>query len=450
MQLTDLKQTTVEQILMMFRIPKGLFGMESDQGLGRASVETLEYIFSKWTIDNKLGRLDDFLEGCITDYYPKQTGLIGHVNIIPDDKEYTLSYYNQGVDRWITREEIRERDPELQNNDIKGAEQLFTLTTQVPLVDLATAQQNAKDQAAAAATATAAAQAKNNNTDSTDNKTDDAGKSAKVTLVKAKKKDLKPSIQEKEAYRLSIERNAIAASHKYKQAFDKVLRHQQQTVIGNLSHLASKDIGDDLFDMSDADQEFSDEVTPVLTALALEQGQLAIEFSGDPNATYKITNALKAAIAASLKKMTQNFDAETVSQLSDTLKEGLLAGEDLGSLSDRVAEVYNTASDYRSTRVALTESQSASNASALDAFQQNPEVIAMTWYAEPDCCEFCADLDGTTVGIAEVFVAQGDSVDVSQDDGSTDSYQADYGDVETPPLHPNCVCTIIPETGIDG
>jgi HK97 family phage portal protein len=137
MQLDQLKQTTVDQILMMFRRPKGLFGMESDQGLGRASVETLEYIFAKWTIDNKLSRIDDTLQKCLVKYYAKGSAgqMIGHVNIIPDDKEYLLNFYNQGVDRWITRQEIREKDPELQNNLIAGADQLFTTIQQMPLED---------------------------------------------------------------------------------------------------------------------------------------------------------------------------------------------------------------------------------------------------------------------------------------------------------------------------
>ena len=71
----------------------------------------------------------------------------------------------------------------------------------------------------------------------------------------------------------------------------------------------------------------------------------------------------------------------------------------------------------------------------------------MTWYANPDACPFCDDLDGETVGLETNFVNQGDSVDVGEGDDEQ-SYQADYGDVETPPLHPNCSCTIIPVTGV--
>jgi len=458
MNLTDLKQTTVDQILMMFRIPKGLFGMESDQGLGRASVETLEYIFAKWTVDNKLDRLDDFIESCLQDYYPKQVNQVSHRNIIPEDKVYLLDYYNQGVDRWVTRQEIRDKDPDLANTLIDGAQQLFTTIQQIPLID--PEEQAKKDQAAAEAAQTLAeTQAQkpkddpdndnDNDSNSEDDNDDDSDKSLKIRLVKSKKKVVKSlnySTAQKEAQRLTIERNATAYARKYKQAFNSVLSVQKQTVLGNIQHLAGKALADTLLNMSDEDANFSAALLPVLTALTLEQGQLAIEFSGATDSTYQVSQSLKAAITASTKKMSQNFDAETVDQLNATLSEGVTAGESISDLSARVSQVYDTAQGYRSDTVARTEAQSASNGATLDAYQQNPVVIAMTWFANPDACEYCADLDGTTVGLEDSFVAQGDSVDVTQDDGSTDSYQADYGDVDTPPLHPNCSCTIIPET----
>ena len=414
MQLNDLKQTTVDQILMMFRIPKGLFGMENDQGLGRASVETLEYIFAKWTVDNKLSRLDDFFEQCLQKYYPKQVYQVGHNNIIPDDKEYLLNYYNQGVDRWITRQEIREKDPDLANTVIPGSGQLFTTIQQMPL-------QDAGEQSPVESTSS-------------------------IKVVKLKKKDLNYSTNQKEAYRLSVERNSVAYARKYRQAFNNALDKQKQTVLSNIKHLAGKDLGDDLFNMSDEDNNIDQELSPVLEGLIAEQGQLALEFSGAKDAKYQQSQALAAAIKASTKKMSQNFNQETIDQLSNTLNEGLQNGESIKQLSDRVASVYDTAQDYRSDRVARTESQAASNGATLDAYQQNPVVTAMTWFANPDACEYCAELDGTTVGLEDTFVSQGDSVDVDQSDGSTDSYQADYGDVDTPPLHPNCSCTIIPVT----
>lgn len=445
MQLDQLKQTTVDQILMMFRIPKGLFGMESDQGLGRASVETLEYIFAKWTVDNKLDRLDDFIEGIIQTYYPKSPALVSHNNIIPDDKEYLLNWYDKMVDRVITRKEVREKDPDLANTAIEGADQLFVLNTQLPIDDVMSSEQAATKPAVAPVAPTPPPPAEDDDNSDDDEEDDDTGKSAKIILTKSKKKDLKKSNDQKEDFRKDLEATTLKYVPKYKAAFNKVLAKQKETVLGNIQHLAGKSIGDTLLNMSDEDSNFDEELTPVLMSLTLEQGQLAMEFSGAEDAQYQQSKSLKAAIAASTKKMSQNFNSETVDQLTDTLNEGISNSEPISQLSDRVASVYDVAADYRSDRVARTEASNASNSATLDGYQQNPVVTAMTWYANPGACEYCDDLDGTTVGLSDNFVAQGDSVDVGDD-----SYQADYGDVNTPPLHPNCSCTIVPETDDSG
>lgn len=428
MQLTDLKQTTVEQILMMFRIPKGLFGMESDQGMGRASVETLEYIFAKWTIDNKLARFDDFIESICKKYYAKMPAMISHNNIIPDDKEYQLAYYNQGADRWITRQEIRDRDPELQNNDIKGANQLFTLINQIPLEDAG------KAQAAASSS---------------------SDKSATVTLVKAKKKivkDLEYSTNQKEVFRLQIEQNAKAYARQYKQSMIKVLEKQKSTVLGNIQHLAApkKNLSDTLFNMSDEASSFNSEILPVISTLVLQQGQLAMEFAGDTTATYTLSQAIMNALAKQTKRMASNFNEDTITALSDSLTEGLQNGESIEEMSQRVSDVYDTAEGYRTERVARTESLGASNAATLDGYRQTGFVTAQQWYANPGACPFCEELDGETVGLDESYVNQGDSVSAHGHDGESMTMLADYSSIETPPLHPNCSCTIIPVTAADG
>lgn len=422
MQLTELKGTTVEQILMMFRIPKGLFGMESDQGLGRASVETLEYIFAKWTIDNKLDRFDDFIEGCLKDYYAKVPAQVSHENIIPEDKEFKLNTYNQGVDRWITRKEIRDQDPELANNEVPGAQQLFTTIQQIPLED--------------AGTQTSAASGKSGD---------------KITLTKAKgsKKKLAKSLEystlQKESYRLSLEKNSVAYARRYRKGLLKLLKAQEQTVLGNLNHLAGKSLSDDLMNMSDEDGDFNDEIMPILQALAAEQGQIALEFAGGADSKYTVSQSIMNALQQSTKKMAQNFNQDTLDQLAASIAEGMQGNESIKQLSDRVASIYDQAQGWRTDRVARTESLGASNAATLDAYRQTGYVTAMTWFANPDACAYCEELDGTTVGLETSFVNQGDSVDVGEGDDQS-SYQADYGDVDTPPLHPNCSCTIIPVT----
>lgn len=427
MQLKDLKETTVDQILMMFKIPKGMFGMESDQGLGRASVETLEYIFAKWTMTNKMERFDDFLLRCIKKYYPKDSAYFcDHISIVPDDKEFMLQVYDKGVDRWLTREEIRSQDPLTANTEIPGSNQLFTTLQQMPL-EAAGTQEPA---------------------DGNDNEPDDdESKSVTRIVVKSKKKDLEYSTQQKEAYRLSVERNAAAYSRKYKQTFNGVLKDQRQRVIKRLKHLAGKSLADQLLSLAEESDQFNKDLMPVLEALILEQGQLALIFSGsESDVKYKMSEAIKNAMQKSTKKMAQNFNSETADQLAETISEGLQDGESISDLTDRVNGVYDQAEGYRAERIARTESQYASNSATLDAYKQNPVVTSMQWFANPGACPYCDALDGTVVGLDDTFVAQGDSVDTTDDNGNSVSYQADYGDVNNPPLHPNCSCTIIPVT----
>lgn len=411
MQLKDLKESTLEQIMMMFRIPKGIFGMESEAGLGRASVETLEYIFAKRTIEPKLQRLDDTIKRALDMFYPNNNLFVGHVNIIPSDKEYELSRINLLLDRSITRAEARSQDPLTANNIIDGDDQLYVPINMVSV-----------------------------SSDSTST----AGKSYK--LVKSKKKITKSfnyEVTQKENFRNALEQNANKYSVKYHKAFEQVLKEQEKRVISRLNHLTGKSISGDLMDSSEEDRAFQDELMPILTDLVSTQGQLAFEFAGDTN-KYNYSNSVINAVRTSTQKMSRNFDDQTLQALNDTLVEGISNNEAIGQLTTRVEDVYSSAKGYRAERVARTESQYVSNSASLDAYQQTSYVTSMEWFANPDCCPFCEELDGTVVGITETFVNAGDSVDVTDDNGDTSSYTADYGNVDTPPLHPNCTCSIIP------
>jgi HK97 family phage portal protein len=455
MQLKDLKESTIEQILLMFRVPKGLLGLESGEGLGRASVETLEYIFAKWTIDPKLSRLDDLLLKVQRKYYSKFTNLIEHISIIPTDKIYQLQVWNQGVDRWLTRNEIRSQDPLTANVEIPGDDQLFTLTTQVPLISAE--DQAAKDAAAAKAQADALAAAQaaaeaakpkddGDGSDSESAAEDKTDKSIVRIVSKKKDKSLIVKKENKESFRLHLEKTSDEYARKYKEAMLTVLKKQEAHVQSKTKHLTGKALADDLIDMAKEDAAFMEAITPVLEYLAMDQGVEAMEFSGGEGSDFVLSKSLIAALEKSTKKMAKNFNDETVSQLSEGLADALNNGATASEISALVGSIYGEAKGYRTERVARTESIGASNAATRDAYQQNPIVTSMQWFANSDACPFCAELDGKEVGLTESFVSQGDSVDTTDSQGNDISYQADYGDVETPPLHPNCACTIVPIT----
>lgn len=455
MQLTELKETTLNQMLLMFKVPKGLLGMSEGEGMGRASVETLEYIFSKWTLDNKLSRNDDLIQKILKKYYSKLDTdvLIGHKSIIPDDKEYLLSYYAQGTDKWITRQEVRERDPELANNKIPGANQLFAAINQIPLEEAAEATPTDDADEEDPPTPAATDDDSNNDDDSQtddsndeDNQDDADGKGLRITVAKSKKKVAKKlayTKKHKENFRSTLEKNSEQYAKLYKRALANTLKEQKGRVIANLAHL-HKAMGDDLFDMADENAALNNAVDPIQMSLALEQGKLAMEFAGSEEA-YELSKSIENAVKSSTARMSANYNEETVSQLSDTITEGVQEGEGLSKLTKRVEQVYEAATGWRAERVARTESMYASNAATVDGYKQTGYVIKMEWYANPGHCMFCDTMDGKTVGLEDNFVSQGDSVSYSED-GKTHSMQADYRSIDAPPLHPNCACTIIPIT----
>ena len=457
MQLTELKQSTVDQILLMFKVPKGLLGMSQGDGLGRSSVETLEYIFAKWTIDGKDARIDDFIQRILRKYYAKMDAgnlkyMVGHNNIIPDDKEYLLNYYTQGTDKWITREEVRARDPELANTKLPGTKQLFVGVNMLPLEDDMAEADDADDEDTPPPPAptdddTNDDDSQNDDADDEDTQDDDAdSKTLRITVAKSKKKvpkSIRYTVKKRETFRSTLEKNSGQYAKLYQKALVKALKSQKKTVIANLAHL-HKAMGDDLFSMDDENANLQDNIDPIQMQLAMEQGKLAMEFAGS-DAAFELTKSIENAVKTSTARMAANYNQETIDQLSDTITEGVQQAEGLSKLTKRVETVYEAAMGWRAERVARTESMYASNAATVDAYKQTGYVTKMEWYANPGHCAFCDTMDGKTVGLEDNFVSQGDSVSYEQD-GKTHSLQADYRNIDAPPLHPNCACTIIPIT----
>jgi hypothetical protein len=92
--------------------------------------------------------------------------------------------------------------------------------------------------------------------------------------------------------------------------------------------------------------------------------------------------------------------------------------------------------------VAQTESMRALNAGAVEGYAQ-AGVTSYAWFADPAACGFCQAMDGQTVATGDSFLEVGDNV--TADNGST--MPVTYGSVDAPPLHPNCMCSVIPVIG---
>lgn len=427
-----LRKMSQEDVAMMFRVPLALLGKLSEgTGLGRANIEVLEYIFLKWNIDNKFKRFDSIIDFAIERYYPQDKDLvIKHANIIPADKEYELNYRDKAVDRWMSRNEIRNEDG---LDEVTGGDSLRAPLASFPIdEDLS-----------------------GGGSDSSKSKGIVLKVRRKVAAVPdAKKKDESPpeqsetnnttiNAEQKESFRLRLMRNQGAYERNYKKKMKPILEEQHKEALNNLEVLAGKDITkaqQKLFDDAAYDKLLLEALTPVLEDLGEKQGALALQFAGDDEGEFILNARYRKYVEQRTGKMAQNFNNETIDKLNKTLAEGIQAGENLDKLRKRVDEVYGKAERYRTLRVARTETLNASNEATNEAYRQTGYVKGKEWYVNPDACDLCTPFEGKTIGLDDTYVKEGESYE----DAAGEVHENTYDDIDSPPLHPNCRCTILP------
>lgn len=138
----------------------------------------------------------------------------------------------------------------------------------------------------------------------------------------------------------------------------------------------------------------------------------------------------------------KRINKTTREQLTNSLSNGLQAGESISELKKRVGDEFIKRKNS-AEMIARTEVNRAENGGQLEAWKRSGVVTALEWSAQPDSCPFCQELDGKIVGIGDVFVPEGGSVEAVRN-GNEVSLRAGFGPVISPPLHPNDRCTLLP------
>src|SRR3990167_104167 len=319
-----LKDLTVGEVLRMFRVPKALLGEETGQGFGRASVETLEYIFAKRTIEPKMDLIDNFLQTLVKRYYPTEQLTVTHENIIPADKTFELEERKAGVDTWLTRNEIRQ---EYGLEDAEGGEKLRVLFNSMPLDEETTSEPISPQ----------IEEAKGH-----------------ITITKTvKKKNL--DVEVKENFRLSLLRKQRLYERRFKKALAPVLEDQKAEVLRNWRKINAKGtkgvvkaVDDGLIDLREAEKAFEASLLPIELNLADEQGQLALEFAGADELEFELTPQVQKYIKDALHKMQYRFNDETIKSLGSIIVDGLQEGKSVKAIAKELSGFYD--SDVRGWR----------------------------------------------------------------------------------------------------
>lgn len=140
----------------------------------------------------------------------------------------------------------------------------------------------------------------------------------------------------------------------------------------------------------------------------------------------------------------------TAVKFSKVIGDGVANGETIPQIAERV-KVWavkdgdgERATTRRAITIARTEAQRASRSAEVEAWKSSGVVTGKTWLLAPDPCEFCEAASDAfsknAVGLEDSFYGQGS--EILGKDGNV--MVADYENIDGPPLHPNCRCSLQP------
>lgn len=409
MDFVQQRQASRDEILAMFSVPKTAIGIVED--VNRANAEATNFVFADRTVKPEMDMLTDFIQEYLVPMFDP-TLVITNDSPVPEDKEADLNYADKGVDRWITRNEIRAKmglDP-IPGGDI--------LTAPLAVQEIGTAQPAKRVGQARTKAFKSGYRAKRQAT------TTDAVITEKLDKFFLKKKSLTPEAKSNyiKQWKTLFDINEDPLKKDLKKYFNK----QEKEVLANLSKvIGKKDIDADIQDI------LPDDAVAIETAITLiskriqqyidESGGQAMQLTGSGLTFDNATQTIADFVESRSEFFASSITETTNDELFTTLSEGLKAGESAGQLSERVATVYGQARDYRTDRIARTEISAAANFGSQEAYHQ-AGVEKWQWVVVDPQDDDCLVNEDEIVVIGDAFT-NGDTM---------------------PPVHPNCQCTTIP------
>ena len=159
-----------------------------------------------------------------------------------------------------------------------------------------------------------------------------------------------------------------------------------------------------------------------------------------PLERYQISDKLHNEYGEAITELSASFHGATLDKVNTLIKQAEEEEWHKEELASRLREVM-TAQRWRVERLARTETHRARGLGQVDAMvslQNKAQVrITKTWQTVSDKpCEFCLEMAGRTVNVADSYLKTGEAVS----GGGSDLFINDYRNIDTALLHPNCTC----------
>lgn len=456
-----------DQILSMFKVSKANIGIVED--VNRANQEASDARFAKDVVKPNLVSFVTTLNEFYLDNWPDEGLFFDFEDPVPEDMKLKLEIYNSGLTHgWLLRNEVRAdegREP------VEGGDDMYVPVNVQPLGETEPEEGAIKSLFK-----------KKKAIEKTPRKIDKRRKYVmprKVKSLKELRKDkVKKAIKgdfiqligevmrEKERVgyydkegKIHVWKELVAETD-IKEAvlsglMDELSVAQQKEVNEKLNKHSSaltKTKGTVykvrptslLFGLTAEVKKWTAVLMPFLAKFLDDRGEKVLAGFGQPGKFDPTDEAVVAYLTGLGQEFVQEINETTRKDLIKVLSEGIAANESPDDLSLRIAGVYEKFRGVRSLSIARTETLRTANFATQEAYVQSGVVVGKEWLTAEDerTCPWCNSLNGKIIDVQTDFFSKGDPDLVV--DGRKLSFE--YGDVPTPPLHPNCRCTTIPVT----
>lgn len=479
MQFIEGRRFNRDEIFSAYGVPKSIAMITDDVNL--AAIKEHRAIWLEETIDPKLKRFVTFLTEFLLPRYGDQELFFDYMPMNPDNDDLELREIDNGLRHgWMTRNEARDK---------RGLEPIDggdTLMVPFSLADIG-AEVTPADKARAIQRAINHHNVRTAPYPSDRKKMDELWQKVQSTAekylraiqaekLKALRKEAKnaedgeivpptetegdePQVNEKREEMRNKVSKALRKRTDRREAdmhkrLNALFRDQESRVLDKMASGVEKTMRDmlqkaqidDIADLTADNELFFSPLMDYLKTIVEAEGITQIQELVADKVFYMATKEVKKYLSKEGAKFIPAVNDETSENIRRTLTEGVDAGESISKLRERVQDVYRDATTYRAERIARTEVLRASNFATEEAYRQSNVVEAKEWLTAHDerVCPWCGPMDGKTIELNDAFADKGDTITGTNENGKKVRLNIGLSDVQAPPLHPNCRCTLIP------
>lgn len=185
--------------------------------------------------------------------------------------------------------------------------------------------------------------------------------------------------------------------------------------------------------------------TPVITSVYKRGGEVAlVEVNTSIPLWIEKNPAIQKAIDAQTFKFAENTLAQTRKPLAQALSTGIIEGETIPQIRNRVRDVFKgLVTSKRAEMIARSETARATHLGKVQAWKDSGVVATYKWDAVGDACPFCLDMEARgEIPLGDNFLDEG-AVQAVEFQGKPITLTQNFGNVVGPPLHPNCRCSLV-------